>query len=41
MNLLEMYKALTDEEKQEFIKEIIKEINKKNAEIGKLIIRTF
>ena len=29
MNLLEMYKELTDEEKQEFIKLIIQEIKKK------------
>lgn len=39
MNLLEMYKELTDEEKQEFIKLIIQEITKKEKEVGRLPIQ--
>ncbi len=39
MNLLEMYKELTDEEKQEFIKLIIQEIRKKEKEVGRLPIQ--
>lgn len=39
MNLLEMFKQLSDEQKSEFIEMIIQEINKKNAEIGKLVIQ--
>lgn len=31
MNLLEMYKQLSNEEKQEFIELLLKEINKKTA----------
>lgn len=34
MNLLEMYKELTDEEKQEFIKLIIQEIKKKKKKLA-------
>ena len=36
MNLLELFKNLTKEEKEEFINLIIKEINKKNADNGNL-----
>lgn len=39
MNLLEMFKELTDEEKQEFIKLIIQEIRKKEKEVGRLPIQ--
>lgn len=39
MNLLEMFKKLTDEEKQEFIKLIIQELNKKEKEVGRLPIQ--
>lgn len=39
MNLLEMFKKLTDEEKQEFIRLIIKEIRKKEKEVGRLLIQ--
>lgn len=38
MNLLEMFKQLTDEEKQELIEMFIIEINKKNAKTSNLII---
>lgn len=34
MNLLEMYKQLSDEEKQEFISFIIEEINKSKRILG-------
>ena len=34
MNLLEMYKQLSEEEKEEFINLIIDEINKKKKEKG-------
>ncbi len=34
MNLLEMYKQLSEEEKEEFINLIIDEINKKQKEKG-------
>lgn len=40
MNLLEMYKQLSDEEKQKFIKLLLKEINKKTANAGNLTIVT-
>lgn len=39
MNLLEMFKKLTDEEKQEFIKLIIKEMKIKEKEVGRLPIQ--
>ena len=39
MNLLEMFKELTEEEKQEFIRLIIQEIRKKEKEVGELPIR--
>lgn len=39
MNLLEMFKKLTDEEKQEFIKLIIQELNKKTANNSNLKIK--
>lgn len=39
MNLLEMFKKLTDEEKQELIRLIIKEIREKEKEVGRLPIQ--
>lgn len=39
MNLLEMFKELTDEEKQDFIKLILQEIRKKEKEVGRLPIQ--
>lgn len=39
MNLLEMFKKLTDEEKQEFIKLIIQELNKKTTNNSNLKIK--
>jgi hypothetical protein len=41
MNLIEMFKELSDEEKQEFINLLIQEINKKTTKSGnpKLIFR--
>lgn len=39
MNLLEMFKELTEEEKEELISLIIKEINKKEKEVGRLLIQ--
>jgi hypothetical protein len=39
MNLLEMFKKLTEEEKQEFIRLIIQEIRKKEKEVGELPIQ--
>lgn len=39
MNLLEMYKKLTQDEKEELINLIIKEIEKKEKEAGKLLIQ--
>lgn len=36
MNLLEMFKQLSDDQKSEFIEKIIEEINKKIAQVGKL-----
>ena len=38
MNLVEMFKELSDEEKQEFINLLIQEINKKTTESGNPII---
>lgn len=38
MNLLEMFKNLSKEEKKEFIQLIIIELNKKNAENSTLLI---
>lgn len=38
MNLVEMYKYLSDEEKQEFIRLIIQEINNYQKRIGKIIL---
>ena len=38
MNLLEILKELTDEEKQEFIKLIIQEINNYQKKLGKIIL---
>lgn len=37
MNLIEIYKQLSEEEKQEFVELILEEINKKNAECSDLI----
>lgn len=39
MNLLEMFKKLTNEEKQELINLIIKEIERKEKEAGRLLIQ--
>lgn len=39
MNLLEMFKKLTDEEKDELINLIIQEIRKKEKEVGRLPIQ--
>ena len=38
MNLIEMFKELSDEEKQKFINLLLQEINKKTTEIGNQII---
>lgn len=38
MNLLEMFKELTEEEKQEFIRLIIQEINNYQKKLGKIIL---
>lgn len=40
MNLLEMYKQLSNEEKQEFIELLIKEVNKKTASESNLSVST-
>ncbi len=39
MNLLEMYKKLSQEEKEELINLLIQEIRKKEKEVGRLIIK--
>lgn len=38
MNFLEMYKELTDEERQEFIRLIIQEINNYQKKLGEIIL---
>lgn len=40
MNLLELYKQLTNEEKQKFIELLLEEVNKKTAECSNLTIVT-
>lgn len=40
MNLLEMFKKLTDEEKEEFIALLINEINEKQKKEGQVLIIT-
>lgn len=40
MNLLEMYKQLSDEEREELIKLIIKNINEIQKKTGKVLIIT-
>ena len=39
MNLLGMYKKLSQEEKEELINLLIQEIRKKEKEVGRLIIK--
>ncbi len=38
MNLLEMYKQLNDEEKEEFIKSLIKDMNSIQKEAGQVLL---
>ncbi len=40
LNLLNLYKNLTDKEKEEFIELILKELNKKIAKYDKIILHT-
>lgn len=38
MNLLELYKQLSDDEKKEFVSLIIVDINRTQKEVGKILL---